>query len=180
MEKTKKIHAKDYLLDLASKKSAPQWLVSLIQTVIGTNGEISPEQKESIYSTFLDENELRKSVEGSASQQKSSPTSVAEKTSSAVVSSEAPLAKLELVKHKHGVNALLIDQQLDFHPECTLVFGLNGSGKSGYFRIIHELAGGETPREIIGNVYTPAESEFDVEIVWLMLAKNFLISHFSA
>jgi len=46
-------------------------------------------------------------------------------------------ASLISLRHKSGVNRLAEDQQIDFAPSgMTIIYGDNGSGKSGYARII--------------------------------------------
>ena len=56
----------------------------------------------------------------------------------------------------HGVNALLPDQTLSFAPNgLTIVYGDNGSGKSGYARLIREAVTARVKRNLLGNVYRP-------------------------
>ena len=55
----------------------------------------------------------------------------------------------------HGVNALLGGQTLQFSPTgMTIVYGDNGSGKSGYARLLKQIVGARHHEEILSNVFT--------------------------
>lgn len=51
-----------------------------------------------------------------------------------------------------GVNALAADQTVEFDDNLTVLFGQNGSGKTGYARIIKRAAGARSLEDILGNV----------------------------
>ena len=54
-----------------------------------------------------------------------------------------------------GVNALLGGQTLQFSPTgMTIVYGDNGSGKSGYARLLKQIVGARHHEEILSNVFT--------------------------
>lgn len=54
-----------------------------------------------------------------------------------------------------GVNALLGGQTLEFSPTgMTIVYGDNGSGKSGYARLLKKIVGARHHEEILSNVFT--------------------------
>jgi hypothetical protein blinB_18840 len=54
-----------------------------------------------------------------------------------------------------GVNALLDGQTLQFSPTgMTIVYGDNGSGKSGYARLLKQIVGARHHEEILSNVFT--------------------------
>ena len=63
---------------------------------------------------------------------------------------------LELVSlaNIEGVNALAADQELDFDPELTVLFGQNGSGKTGYARILKRISAVRTAEDILPNAHT--------------------------
>ena len=52
-----------------------------------------------------------------------------------------------------GVNALAPDQVLSFDPSLTIIFGQNGSGKTGYARILKRLAAVRTAEGILPNAH---------------------------
>lgn len=51
-----------------------------------------------------------------------------------------------------GVNALAANQTIEFDSHLTVLFGQNGSGKTGYARIIKRAAGARTHGDLLGNV----------------------------
>lgn len=58
-----------------------------------------------------------------------------------------------------GVNALAQDARLDFSPEgVTVIYGLNGAGKSGFMRIFKQLSGNPYEEPIQPNVFRKAEA----------------------
>jgi len=44
--------------------------------------------------------------------------------------------RLDAICDVTGVNALAVGQRLEFHPQLTAIYGENGSGKSGYARVL--------------------------------------------
>ena len=42
---------------------------------------------------------------------------------------------LNKVNNIEGVNALVENQEIQFNPNLTIIYGANGSGKSGYIRL---------------------------------------------
>ncbi len=66
---------------------------------------------------------------------------------------EADEETLELVTltDVQGVNALAADQELAFDPALTVLFGQNGSGKTGYSRILKRVAAVRTAEDILPN-----------------------------
>ncbi|MGR3179982.1 MAG: AAA family ATPase [Candidatus Anammoxibacter sp.] len=157
-----KQHAKDYLQEFKAKK---EWLTILIQKTINTDGVVSESDKNRIFDKLLEENKLNFDQE---SKQIEENEKVA--INSAVEEKEEPDNQnliLHKISHKKGVNALIPDQSIPFSPTCTIIYGLNGTGKSGYFRIIHELAGGDQVKDILGNIYKQSES-FEVDVEFLL------------
>lgn len=66
-----------------------------------------------------------------------------------------------------GVNAICSDRPLNFNVNgITVVYGLNGSGKSGYIRILKMISGAKYREEIINNIYTakPIHPEASITI----------------
>lgn len=60
------------------------------------------------------------------------------------------LTKLENVE---GVNALTENQTIEFSPNLTIVYGANGSGKSGYIRLLKSVFYSKSPENILANVH---------------------------
>lgn len=60
--------------------------------------------------------------------------------------------RLDSLKVGDGVNALKSGTQIDFAPGVTVIFGENGSGKSGFVRVLKRAAGVRTAEDILHNV----------------------------
>lgn len=60
------------------------------------------------------------------------------------------LTKLENVE---GVNALAENQSIEFNPNLTIIYGANGSGKSGYIRLFKKVFYSKAPEDILQNIY---------------------------
>ncbi len=65
--------------------------------------------------------------------------------------------KTDLLFHKlenvEGVNALTENQTIEFSPNLTIVYGANGSGKSGYVRLLKNVFYSKAPEEILQNIH---------------------------
>ena len=76
-----------------------------------------------------------------------------------------PKLKLLKLTHVQGVNALASNQDIIFCDEgITLIYGQNRSGKSGYFRILNQIAEGEVDHILYKNVHIPAPSPMEVKL----------------
>jgi hypothetical protein len=64
-----------------------------------------------------------------------------------------------------GVNALASGQTIDFDPCLTVLFGKNGSGKTGYARVLKRLAAVRTAEPILPNAHKPGEQPVPTGVV---------------
>ena len=135
-------HAKDYLKDFMKDKE--DWLKCLVSEAINTNAEIRQERLDEIYESIINGNKINFEQKAQAS--------------------EKPKEKLLIksLNHKSGVNSLAENQIIKFSDNVTVVYGLNGSGKSGYFRILNEICGGNQEKEILQNVYEDKPKDIEV------------------
>lgn len=88
-----------------------------------------------------------------------------------VLPTEAPLATLKRkeeaiepvvitsLSHVAGVNALTSGGVIEPHEGLTILFGENGTGKTGYSRIFKSLAGSRTADLILGDIAADAPQE---------------------
>ena len=129
-----KNHAKDYLSEFANNK--PEWLKVLIKDAIETNGSIEELRINEIFDNLLNGTPLQVQTHNLSSAQQSPQKLL-----------------FESLTHISGVNALCENQTIKFSPDVTVLYGLNGSGKSGYFRILNEVCGGNQKKEILCNIY---------------------------
>lgn len=133
-----KTHAKDYLTEFATSQA--NWMKILIKEVIATNGNVSKERLDEIFKGFIKDTSISEPI----------PTVPATN-----VSKQKVLFKT--LKHISGVGALSENQEIKFSDSVTVLYGLNGSGKSSYFRILNELCGGNQKKEILQNIYEDSE-----------------------
>jgi len=163
MDNTLKTHAKDYLLKYKAKKNTPIWLALLIQKIIDTNAKVSNKEKEEIYQQLLKENWF----DGENNSTKTHDSKIVNDTSLSYNSASKQLI-LQKINQVKGVNALIANQEIIFSKTCTVFYGLNGTGKSGYFRIIHELAGGEKIKNILWNIHKQNNNDLEVDVDYLL------------
>lgn len=81
---------------------------------------------------------------------------------------DKPKIKILEVKNFEGVNALSADCSVKFGPSLTLVFGRNGSGKSGVGRLLCNACFSRGEREILPNVRTGSASAPEVKATFVM------------
>ena len=68
--------------------------------------------------------------------------------------------RLEAVENVHGINALGPRKSLVFgKSNLSIIYGDNGSGKSGYVRILKHACGAKHPGILLGNVFGPPGQE---------------------
>lgn len=129
-------HAKEYLTQFANRSNTKDWLRFLIDKIISGNGTISNTDFDTAYNLL-----------------KGDSTGTIQTISSVTIEQDIlPLSLLSL-KHETGVCALQENSVIKFSPAITILYGLNGSGKSSYFKILNEIVGGNIHKEIIGDIY---------------------------
>lgn len=62
---------------------------------------------------------------------------------------------LALLKQVENVNALAREQEIEFNPRMTVLFGENASAKTGYVRILKQVAAVRTAETIMPNIHAP-------------------------
>ena len=79
--------------------------------------------------------------------------------------SNAP--KLVSIGNLKAINALLEDQTLTFAQSgITIIYGDNGSGKSGYARILKKLSGAQHQEDILTNVFENTTGTQSAEVTY--------------
>ena len=144
-------HAKEYLIEFANQSTTKDWLRLLIDKTIQCNGVISSEDFEVVYSLLKADSTSTINTISSVSSQ----------------STEKPLSLVSL-KHKNGVCALQDNTTIKFSSAITILYGLNGSGKSSYFKILNEIIGGNIRKEIVGNIYSNTNTPINVELNYIL------------
>ncbi len=69
------------------------------------------------------------------------------------------------LKNVEGVNALVQKQIIEFSPNITIIYGANGSGKSGYIRLLKNVFYSKHKEAILKNIYVsdnqiPVKADF--------------------
>lgn len=133
----KKVKADDFLLELATA-SDQQWLRSLVASVIAIRGTPKAPVLDRAFDLLLVEHGLKE------------PQATGNGTPPVAAVATGPRVGFLFgkLKHESGVNALVKGATILFHPKLTVIYGKNGSGKSGFVRILKRLAGSKTQEEI--------------------------------
>lgn len=77
--------------------------------------------------------------------------------------------KLESISNIENVNALSSTKPLEFSKDkITVVYGVNGSGKSSYVRLLKNVCNKRTKEDLIGNVYSENETTPQADIEYLI------------
>ena len=80
-----------------------------------------------------------------------------------------PLLRIEEILDVHGLNAIRAGAHLPFgKSNLSVIYGQNGTGKSGFARLLKEICGSRSKDEIRSNVFdptpTPCRAHFKVSI----------------
>ncbi len=132
--------ARQSLVDWANKQDG--WVRVLVEAILTAPSEVSEATLGSVYERYLGEKGLTEAEVGPVE-----PLAIGE----AQVASHSPLT-IDKLSDVNGVNALAADQEIEFNSKLTIVFGENGSGKTGYTRILKTLADVRTIEDILGDV----------------------------
>ena len=119
-----------------------EWIRRIVRQVLGSNGEVPNDDRTQIFRLFLEEKGL---------DDRTLPPEPPIVFSGGPVGQSEPfhLARLSDVK---GVNALVEGGQIEFGPGLTLLYGENGTGKTGYSRILKTMAGSRSADDILPDV----------------------------
>lgn len=117
-------NAIDYLLEFAQDKNCISWIKDVIYTFIDFDGKVSDDDKERLVKELLEETTVNIVFK--------------DKKAQPITNRRIDFLSLQ---HISGVNALAANQTLRFGKDINIIYGLNGTGKSSYFRIINEIIG---------------------------------------
>lgn len=120
----------------------PHWAKYLAEKILSGN-TISDNDIETSYSFLLEELKLKEETE-------KLEIAINYNASTGDYKPDLLLAKLENVE---GVNALTENQTIDFSPNLTIIYGSNGSGKSGYTRLLKKIFYSKAPEDILQNIH---------------------------
>ena len=119
-----------------------EWIRRIVRQVLGSDGEFSENDRAQIFRLFLEE-------KGFESRTLAIEPSLVHSTQNVSETEPFRLVQMSSVK---GVNALVEEGQIKFAPGLTLLYGENGTGKTGYSRILKTLAGSRSADDILPDV----------------------------
>jgi hypothetical protein len=122
--------------------SHDEWVRLLVAEVIATGRPVGDATVERAYQLFRQEKAL----------DKRELLAVAELNIEARQDETAPSLTLTKLSEVHGVNALVVGEVIEPHEGLTILYGENGTGKTGYSRIFKALANSRTADTILGNI----------------------------
>ncbi len=143
-EPAPKLDARHLLIDWANHQDG--WVRRLVGQVIASQRPIGEEQTKELFELFLAE----KGLDGTWAEVEPKLPYPAAGSAQA-----DPLRLLSLSKVS-GVNALSPGATIDFSPGLTILYGENGTGKTGYARILKRISAVQYPEKIIPNVNSTA------------------------
>jgi uncharacterized protein YukE len=79
-------------------------------------------------------------------------TRIGELSTEAAIDEVAPSIEITKISDVHGVNALVPGSIIEPHSGLTIIYGENGTGKTGYSRIFKALAESRTDSPILGDI----------------------------
>ena len=132
----KPLRQRDLLLDYFNNPTHSAWSRDLVAKIIKSNGYLSSSEIEVIIDEIKNKEET-----------------ISEDLSDY---QNSPFKKIEInsITHVSGINALAENQTITFCNEGhTIIYGANGSGKSGYFRILNQLSKGSQSYKLNQNIY---------------------------
>lgn len=79
-------------------------------------------------------------------------------------SGSTPDLRLSKVDKVSGVNAIRTGAKIEFGRDITVVYGQNGSGKSGFSRLLKHVCGARTKLDLLPDVFSAAPPEPQAEV----------------
>lgn len=120
----------------------PYWAKYLSEKILSGNA-ISDNDIETSYSYLLEELKLKGETE-------KPEIAINYNATAGDYKPDLLLTKLENLE---GVNALTENQTIVFSPNLTIIYGANGSGKSGYARLLKKAFYSKAPEDILQNIH---------------------------
>lgn len=123
------------------------WSKLLVSKIVQTETPLSQADRDEVFSYFLQSIKLQTGL----------PDLTIAKPTYTPTSDLIELDSLSAIK---GVNRLAKDQTLNFSKNLTVIYGENGTGKTGYSRILKNLGFSyDKSNSIISNIYEAAEPQ---------------------
>ncbi len=146
-------------LEMDVKKFAeglPYWSKYLADKILSGNS-ISDADIDTSYNYLLEEQNLKEATE--------KPAIIIKYNN---VNAEAYKQNLLLTRLRNveGVNALTENQIIEFSPNLTIIYGTNGSGKSGYVRLMKQVFYSKERENILSNIHIDIPKPITAEFIF--------------
>lgn len=138
--------------------SSDEWVRHIVRHVLDGGGPLGDEEELTSYELFRQEKAFDDRVLPSEE-----PLATMESQEEAV--EPLTLTSLSAVT---GVNALVEGSVIEPHEGLTILFGENGTGKTGYSRIFKGLAASRTADVILGNITSPTPQEQSALVSYML------------
>lgn len=141
---TNKKEIVDFLWDWAGDSD---WAKLLVQKVVSTESSLQSVDREAVFKSFLQSKGLGKSLpQLTFVKPHYSPT--------------ARTVELVMLSEVTGVNRLAKEQTIQFAPNISVIYGENGTGKTGYCRILMALGFSyDQNKNILSNIFGASEPQ---------------------
>jgi hypothetical protein len=139
--------AKKEIVDFLWEWTATQeeWSKLLISKIVSTENELSSADRQSVFDYFLEPLRKTKTLP---------PLTIVKPT----YTPTGKQIELETLSEVTGVNRLAKNQTITFSKNLTVVFGENGTGKTGYGRILKSLGFSyDNNNKILSNIYAATQ-----------------------
>ena len=124
-----------------------EWSKLLISKIVATESNLLSEDRETVFNYFLQSINLHTGL----------PILEVEKPTYTPTTKNIELESLSAIT---GVNRLAKNQTINFGKNITIIYGENGTGKTGYSRILKTLGFSyDNNKTIFPNIYTEAETQ---------------------
>jgi predicted ATPase len=133
-----------------------EWVRFVVRQVLDAGRPLSLEDAEDAYQLFRQEK---------AFDERTAPEVPPLTTAASGVEADEPLT-IEKLCDVSGVNALVTGAVIEPHEGLTILFGENGTGKTGYSRIFKALAASRTADVILGNIAATSSEPQSANIVY--------------
>ncbi|MFD1861061.1 hypothetical protein EHW97_13715 [Aeromicrobium camelliae] len=153
---SQRIDPRDLLSEWAN--SSDEWVRYIVRHVLTGAGPLSSDEAAEAYALFRQEK---------AFDSRELPT---EEPLATLESEDEAIEPLTLtsVANVVGVNALVEGGVIEPHAGLTILFGENGTGKTGYSRIFKALAKSRTADVILGDIEAPSPKQQSAEISYTL------------
>lgn len=121
----------------------PYWAKYLAEKILSGN-VISDKDIDTSYTYLLEELKLKEETE---------KPEIEINYNSAITGNYKPDLVFIKLENIEGVNALIENQKIEFSPNLTIIYGANGSGKSGYVRLLKKVFYSKAEEEILPNIH---------------------------